>query len=70
MTYRLVEVSIKDDLTSLLVILLVYVGLSDDSRQASFRDDCIRICTGVQRLQIYLGLGVNIYVGALVGTSL
>jgi hypothetical protein len=45
MTYRLLEVSIKDDLTSLLVILLVYICLSDDSMQASFGDDCIRICT-------------------------
>ncbi|SCV54512.1 uncharacterized protein FFB14_13645 [Fusarium fujikuroi] len=41
MTYRFVEVSIKDYLTSLLVALLIYIGLSDDSMQASFPDDCI-----------------------------
>lgn len=44
MTYRFVEVSIKDYLTSLLAALLIYIGLSDDSMQAgqaSFRDDCI-----------------------------
>ncbi|CZR38922.1 uncharacterized protein FPRO_05886 [Fusarium proliferatum ET1] len=41
MTYRFVEVSINDYLTSLLVALLIYIGLSDGSMQASFPDDCI-----------------------------